>query len=81
MIYCQKRLELQKKICSYEICNFEDEVWFRTADGSHHKLEATDRGFIVPMIDRIKEFYPEAYAKLSEKYNKCAFNLLHFQYN
>lgn len=63
-----------------EIYNFEDEVWYRTTDGSHHKLDASDRSFIVPMIERIKEFYPEAYAKLSEKYNKCSFNLLHFQY-
>ena len=68
------------KFDNIEIYSFEDNVWYRNQDNQHVKLEETDREFISHLINRIKEFYPKAYAKLTEVYSKCASNIVYHQY-
>ena len=68
------------KFDNVEIYSFEDNVWYRNSDNQHIKLEETDREFISYLINRIKEFYPGAYAKLNEVYSKCSSNIVYHQY-
>lgn len=69
-----------KTIRGIEFFSFEDEVWYRSADGSQHKLTENDRTEIGYVFDYICDFYPDAFAKLQEKYKRCASNVPYYQY-
>lgn len=63
-----------------EIYSFEDEVWYRSADGKHQKLDVENREFVREILSHIETFYPKAFEKLKELYSKCSENIPYYQY-
>lgn len=63
-----------------EFFSFENEVWYKSADGGHHRLTENDRSEICAMFDYIGDFYPEAFNALQEKYKRCSSNVSYYQY-
>lgn len=43
-----------------EFYTFEDQIWYRTEDGNQHHLTESDRDAIRFIIEKFREFYPEA---------------------
>ena len=44
-----------------EFYNYNDELWYRTADGSNNRYEETSTDITDFMIEYIDKFYPKAY--------------------
>lgn len=68
------------KFDNIEIYSFEDDVWYRENCNRHIKLTENDREFISYMVNKLQEFYPKAFKRLSEVYDKCSCNLPYYQY-
>ena len=54
-----------------EFYNYNDELWYRTADGSNNRYEETSIDITDFMIEYIDKFYPKAYEALSKEYDRC----------
>ena len=65
---------------SVEFYTFEDQIWYRTEDGSQHQLTESDREAIRFIIDKFSEFYPEAIEACLNEYKRCQSNMSHYQY-
>lgn len=62
-----------------EFFNFEDEVWYKSEDGSNERLTETSK--VVPiMIEKIEQFYPKAYKALCDEYEKCKYSLSYYRF-
>lgn len=62
-----------------EFYNFEDEVWYRTSDGTSGKL--TEDSKVIPVIlEKIEQFYPKAYKALCLEYEKCKLNISYYRF-
>lgn len=65
---------------SVEFYTFEDEVWFRFMDGKNEQLTEDKREVIKELLSDIRNFYPKAFDKLSDRYKKCQANIPHHQF-
>ena len=63
-----------------EFYTFEDQIWYRTEDGNQHHLTEADRDAIRFIIEKFREFYPEALEASLNEYKRCQANLPHYQY-
>lgn len=63
-----------------EFYTFEDQIWYRTEDGNQHHLTESDRDAIRFIIEKFREFYPEALEASLNEYKRCQANLPHYQY-
>ncbi|OFY43961.1 MAG: hypothetical protein A2X18_07475 [Bacteroidetes bacterium GWF2_40_14] len=63
-----------------EFYQFENEAWFRSADGTCSKLQENNREEVKYLLDKIENFYPEAFAALSNHYAGCKHNLSYHQF-
>lgn len=63
-----------------EFFNYNDELWYRTGDGSTGKVEETSTEIIDFMIELIEKFYPKAYAALAREYERCSSEMAVFRY-
>lgn len=54
-----------------EFYNYNDELWYRTADGSNNRYEETSTDITDFMIEYIDKFYPKAYEALAKEYERC----------
>ncbi len=59
-----------------EFYTFEDQIWYRTEDGNQHHLTESDRDAIRFIIEKFREFYPEALEASLNEYKRCQANLL-----
>jgi DNA-binding CsgD family transcriptional regulator len=66
-------------IRSIEFFSFEDEVWYRAADGTQKKLSESDP-VVRGVFDYLSEFHPEALSALEEKYARFSPNIVHYRY-
>ncbi len=64
---------------SVEFYNFEKEVWYKVR-GESFKLVDSSKEVIEFILDKVEEFYPEAYAALSEICKSSKNNLPYFRY-
>lgn len=63
-----------------EFYQYNDELWFKTADGRNQALSENDTDVIQSIIDAIKEYYPAAYKALEIEYQKSLPNPRYYQY-
>lgn len=63
-----------------EFYTFENELWYRDANGNARKFTEKSDDITAEMIQVIEEFYPEAYAALEKEYAKCKNNIRYFRY-
>lgn len=63
-----------------EFYTFEDQIWYRTEDGNQHHLTESDRDAIRFIIEKFREFYPEALEASLNEYKRCQANMPHYQY-
>lgn len=57
-----------------EFYTYEDEVWWRTADGHAERLTEKNHEVIELLLDKIEQFYPSAYAALCKEYERLQMN-------
>ena len=67
-----------KSINGIEFFSFEDELWYRTTDGTR-KLTESDP-VVRWVFDYLSEFYPEALAVLEERYGRFIPNIVHYRF-
>jgi DNA-binding CsgD family transcriptional regulator len=65
---------------SLEFYNFGDELWCIYPDGRNERVTESSKEIIHPMLERIREFYPKAYAALERWYQKSSMNVPYYQY-
>lgn len=58
-----------------EFYTYEDELWYRTADGHTERLTERHHDIIAEVLAKIETLYPKAYAALSKEYERCVCNL------
>lgn len=63
-----------------EFFTFENEVWYRLANGSIYRLTESSTEIIMEMLDKIEKFYPNAYNALCNEYERCKRNLTFFRF-
>lgn len=63
-----------------EFYSYQDEIWYRTADGTTAQLSESDIDLISELSTVIQEFYPVAFEALSKLYERCKPNVLYFRY-
>lgn len=63
-----------------EFYGFESELWYKTSDGRNGIFDENSTELIQPLLEKIRDCYPEAYKALSEYYEKSAANPLYYQY-
>lgn len=63
-----------------ELYTFEDELWYRLADGSNNRLTESSVDIIRMMHDKIETFYPKAHSALVAEYIRCASNIQFYKY-
>lgn len=85
--YCRKKVAYLPRISliaismkNVEFYTFEDQIWYRTEDGNQHHLTESDRDAIRFIIEKFREFYPEALEASLNEYKRCQANLPHYQY-
>lgn len=63
-----------------EFYQYNDELWYKTANGMNRVLAETDSQLIQTLISIIRERYPSAYLALENEYQKSALNVPYFQF-
>lgn len=71
---------MNRVLTNIEFFTYEQEVWFREADGSTRALQEIDYDIVGILSEYISTFYPKAYAALSSEYKGCAANPSYFQF-
>lgn len=66
--------------CVIEFYTYENEVWYRTADGRATRLTEKEHEVIDMLLEKIEQFYPGAYAALSKEYERLQCNLSLFRF-
>lgn len=59
---------------------YEDELWCMFPDGRNEKLAECNNELVKSILDKIREFYPEAYSDLMKWYRKSSQNVPYFQF-
>lgn len=67
------------RIGGIEFFTFEEDVWYSMPDGSQHKLVEKDE-LVRMLYDHIGEFYPEALAKLEDRFSSFSRNIVYYRY-
>lgn len=67
-------------LCNIEFYTFENELWYRGADGVARKFTEESNDIAAEMVRVIEEFYPAAYAALEKEYAKCKCNIRYYRY-
>ena len=62
-----------------EFYNFENEVWYRNANGTTAKLNENSE-VVGEIIEMISEYYPKAFAALEKEYSRCLPNITLYRY-
>lgn len=65
-------------LCNIEFYTFENELWYRGADGVARKFTEESNDIAAEMSQVIEEFYPAAYAALEREYAKCKYNIRYY---
>lgn len=63
-----------------EFYTLDDELWYRTAEGTNTRLTENDTELIQKLLLDISERYPEAYKALQKEYQKSAANVRYYQF-
>ena len=63
-----------------EFYSYDDEVWYRTADGETDILDERHYDIIDQMFEIIKENYKDSFEALEEKYGKSKLNATYYRY-
>ena len=58
-----------------EFYTFEDQIWYRAEDGSQRQLTESDHDAIRFIIEKFREFYPEALEAALNEYKRCQANI------
>lgn len=59
---------------------YGSELWCKYADGRNDVVTENSKDIIQPMIEIIRERYPDAYKALTEKYMKSSANIPYYQF-
>lgn len=59
---------------------YEDELWCLSDDGKNQQLTENNIELIKSILERIREFYPDAYRALSKWFQKSSMNVPYYQY-
>ena len=59
---------------------YDDELWCMTADGRNEQLTERNTELVKSMLEKIREFYPEAYNALGKWFQKSSKNVPYYQY-
>ncbi len=68
------------RLSTTEFFSYENEVWYKTADGTSGKLSETDVDMVSALYSLIEEFYPKAFDALNVEYERCKLNLHYFRF-
>lgn len=59
---------------------YEDELWCMFPDGRNDKVTEYNNELVKSILDKIREFHPEAYSDLTKWYRKSSQNVPYFQF-
>ena len=59
---------------------YEDELWCMSNDGRNEQLTESNVELVKAMLEKIREFYPDAYKALSKWFQKSSMNVPYYQY-
>jgi DNA-binding CsgD family transcriptional regulator len=59
---------------------YEQELWCRRADGRNEVVTEHDTELVQPLLERIREQYPEAYKALEKEYQKVSIYVPRYQF-
>lgn len=63
-----------------EFFNYNDELWYRLADGTVSRFTESSVEIIKLLSRTIEDFYPKAYEALSREYEACKGNMHFYMY-
>ena len=69
-----------KVIGNMEFYLLGNEIWYIGDDGSNKRVDEDNAELIAYILNKVSEFYPEAYNALSECYKKSSANVTYYQY-
>ena len=58
----------------------DGDLWYRNSEGVCEVLDESRKDLVQLFVERIKDFYPDAYKALQKEYRNCALNVPYYQF-